>query len=274
MILQSCATGNPTNWRQKVRSLFVCILIVILFFLTVVVFTEQLPIVLRRILPDCSFQFHSGTEGDGQTVLRILGFMLMAVFVTWIGIRREGAMNLGLTLHGWQRSLVLIAVPYGMCVVVALIKPGSWWLEEIVVWVWLGLSVGLAEEVVFRGMIMHRLKSSGFSVSLAVTIQALLFSLIHIPSYRAHFWTAIPLAIFCGVSRQYSGSLVGPIILHGTRGLFLVGISDKRFINDIFFLWMTGLSVIWYIGFLVLEWKKRAELRSRNQSGQPTSHPS
>jgi membrane protease YdiL (CAAX protease family) len=218
-------------------------------------FHRNSALVLRHIIPDHSIHFNTATEVEGQTPVRILSFTLATVLVTWIGIRRIGYVNLGLTLHGWQRSLALIAVPYGLCVAVAIVKPGAWSLGDTVVLIWLGLSVATGEEVVFRGMIMHELNIAGFGIPLVVTTQALLFAIIHIPSYHMHFGTAIPLAIFCGVARQYSGSLEGPIILHGTRGLFLL--PDLRHggtvANKVNGTWMTALAVSWFICFLLFE---------------------
>ena len=253
--LSSFSSDNSGSRPQRVRALLKSIVIIVLYFLLLVLSTEILPSVSRYIIPDHIFQFHSGAEVEGQTVLRILSFTLVAALITWIGIRRIGYVNLGWTLHGWRRSLALIAVPYGMCVAVAIVKPGAWSLEDTVVLIWLGVSVATAEEVIFRGMIMNELRSAGFGIPLVMTIQALLFALIHIPSYHRYFWTAIPLAIFCGCARQYSGSLVGPIILHGTRGLFLL--PDLRHggavANKVNGLGMTALSAGWFIGFLIFE---------------------
>ena len=264
--LSSFSSDNPGSQSQRLRALLRSVVIVVLYFLTLVLFAEILPSVLRHIIPDPSIHFHTATEVEGQTPLRILSFTLVTALVTWIGIRRIGYVNLGLTLHGWRRSLALIATPYGLCVAVAIVKPGAWSLEDTLILIWLGVSVATGEEVIFRGMIMHELKSAGFGIPLVVTTQALLFAFIHIPSYHMHFWTAIPLAIFCGVARQYSGSLVGPIILHGTRGLFLL--PDLRHggivANKVNGIWMTTLSVVWFIGFLVFERFVRAGSRRPN----------
>ena len=265
-LLSSDNSGPKPQW---VCALLRSLLIIVLYFLTLVLFTEILPSLLRQIIPDHSFQFHTGAEVEGQTPLRILSFTLVTALVTWIGISRIGYVNLGLTLHGWRRSLALIAAPYGMCVAVAIVKPGAWSLEDTVVLIWLGVSVATGEEVIFRGMIMHELRRARLGIPLVVTLQALLFALIHIPSYHMHFWTAIPLAIFCGVARQYSGSLVGPIILHGTRGLFLL--PDLRHggtvANKVNGIWMTALSVVWFIGFLVFERYRKVRRRDSEPVG-------
>lgn len=230
------------------------------FFLILVTFTEVICSALRKAIPDHTF--HGNSEINGQTAIRLLCFTLSTAFVTWACIRIAGRMKLGLQLEGWRRSLALIALPYALCVAGAIFKPGSWPLEATLALLVLGLNAAIAEEVVFRGMIMHRLGMAGFSVMAVVTLQALFFGLVHFPSYRLHWWMALPLAIFCGVARQYSGSLVGPIMLHGTRGLFLASMSDKYLEYKIGSKWMTGLSVLWFMGLLAFEWHRKSRAKN------------
>ena len=246
-------------------ALLECSLTVVAFFFVLVVFTEMLPPALKRVVPDHTF--HGNAEIDGQSVLRLLGFTLGTALVTWAAIRLAGRVQLGLQLQGWRRSLALVALPYGLCVAGALLKPGSWPLEATLALLVLGLNAAIAEEVLFRGLIMHRLARAGFSTTAVLTLQALFFGLAHVPSYGPRWWTATPLAIFCGVARQYSGSLVGPIALHGTRVLFLVAISDEHLAKMITSRWIPGLSVLWYLGFVAIDWRRarrRREMEERS----------
>lgn len=256
------------SWPCRIRALFECALIVLVLFLVLATFTEAIPDVLRKIIPD--YTFHGNSEINGQTAIRLLCFAFCAALVTWICVRLTGRKALGLQLHGWQRSLALVALPYTLCVAGAIWKPGNWPLEATLALLVLGLSAATAEEVVFRGLMMRRLHIAGFSVTAVVTLQALFFALAHAGSYGVQWWKALPLAIFCGVARQYSGSLVGPIILHGTRGLFLLSMSDQPLANTLNLKCMTGLSVFWFVGFLVLEWRRKCQ--QPNTAPEPTAN--
>ncbi len=90
--------------------------------------------------------------------------------------------------------------------------------------VYMTFFVGLGEELLFRGIIMNDLKRL-FTWKSAILIQGFLFGVMHMT------WRSVPelgfttaAGVLLGYFYYRTGSLMGPIALHGVNNVVLVGV--------------------------------------------------
>jgi uncharacterized protein len=100
--------------------------------------------------------------------------------------------------------------------------PQTWF--ELIAWVFLSLTGGFCEEVIFRGYLMRQFSALSHSVAIGIVLQSLVFGLAH--GYQG--WKLMALialyGAFFGVLAQWRGSLRPGIIGHAlqdTAGGFL-----------------------------------------------------
>ena len=167
----------------------------------------------------------------------IITFLLLLFFLPyWFYIRWDVSSTwklLGITKHkllknffhfsqGILFSLVLII----LILVPLLQKNYIYWIGEfsssiLLNSILLGLGVGLAEEIIFRGWLLEELKFE-YGIKIAIALQAFVFSLVHNLSNET-FWNIIGLrlgffllGIFLSFVRiRYRGSLWNCIGIHG-----------------------------------------------------------
>ena len=93
---------------------------------------------------------------------------------------------------------------------------GTVW-EEICWWLLLFMTVGVGEEIIFRGIIFRQIDER-WNTWTALIVSALLFGFIHLPNNGATWWSSLAIAIeaglMLGAAYKWSGSLWLPIGIH------------------------------------------------------------
>lgn len=78
------------------------------------------------------------------------------------------------------------------------------------------LAVPISEELAFRGLLLSRGQTLGFSDTVVLTATSLAFSLMHVSSETGifSFFVTLPVAFCTGWLRLKSGAIFWPILLH------------------------------------------------------------
>jgi membrane protease YdiL (CAAX protease family) len=92
-------------------------------------------------------------------------------------------------------------------------------LPERVLWVGFALSVGICEEVVYRGYLMQQFKAFTASGLLAVVLQAAIYSSGHLLLPVQMVVAVALLGMLLGVIALWQRSLVPGMILHSSTGV-------------------------------------------------------
>lgn len=92
-----------------------------------------------------------------------------------------------------------------------------------------GLSAGICEEVVFRGVLMHAVEKQ-FGRTAAVLVPSLLFALLHLPGSGAGLWDGLLVVVAgTGVGILFSeaailsGSVFNGALMHGLWNVLMIG---------------------------------------------------
>ncbi len=91
----------------------------------------------------------------------------------------------------------------------------SWPQQWRAIMLFLGVAVG--EEIIFRG-VLFRMIDERWNTTVALTVSALLFGLMHLPNEGATWWSSLAIAIEAGLmlaaAYKWSGTLWVPIGIH------------------------------------------------------------
>ena len=101
-------------------------------------------------------------------------------------------------------------------------------------WIWMALEVGVTEEFLFRGLLQTRLKAWLNSAPMAIVLTAILFALVHVPSFYLRGGAAVakqaatlpqiialsigalgPIAILLGTLWERTRSFLLIVLVHG-----------------------------------------------------------
>jgi uncharacterized protein len=104
----------------------------------------------------------------------------------------------------------------------------------VAAWIWMTLEVGLTEEFFFRGLLQTRLKAWLNSAPMAIVLTAILFALVHVPSFYLRGGEAVakqaatlpqiialsigalgPIAILLGTLWERTRSFLLIVLVHG-----------------------------------------------------------
>lgn len=121
---------------------------------------------------------------------------------------------LGLIVGFVYMTLVVSAIVATGCATVYV--RGTLW-EEICWWLLLFMTVGVGEEIIFRGIIFRQIDER-WNTWTALIVSALLFGFMHLPNQGATWWSSLAIAIEAGLmlaaAYKWSGSLWLPIGIH------------------------------------------------------------
>ena len=135
-------------------------------------------------------------------------------------------------LFGAVSALAIFALCYGSVVYAfdgqafrhdmepfaGLMQSRTWWLVLIAA----GIGAPLAEECLFRGLLFGAFKSTPVGLAGAAVITAAMWALMH-ANYSVYGITAITLiGIYLAVIREKTGTLLAPIVCHGTYNSLIV----------------------------------------------------
>ena len=99
-----------------------------------------------------------------------------------------------------------------------LMKAQTWWLVLIAA----GIGAPIAEECLFRGLLFGTLKRTSLGIGGAAAVSAILWAVLH-ANYSIYGVTAITLiGIYLALVRERTGSLLTPIVCHGTYNSLIV----------------------------------------------------
>lgn len=126
---------------------------------------------------------------------------------------------------GWRVALIALAIEVGVLVAIFVDQPARIFepsLFNLVTSVETALEGGLVEETIFRGYIILRLASAGFSRTTQAVLSALLFSAIHISWSQAAldqgilmmlspFFGTFVLGVVLAIAFQLSGHRLMPV---------------------------------------------------------------
>ena len=180
---------------------------------------------------------HPFVEGNATGIVGI-AFLLL----TWAAIQRRGEhpSDYGLSLRGWPRELLDVAILAAVIFPAFFIGFRLWWKVETgldwdLPWPLWQLAathllvVALPEEFLYRGFVQQRLNRVltrrvtilGTKVGLAVLITAALFALGHfLTDMRVdRLATFFPALVF-GWLKERRGSIVGPVLFHASANVF------------------------------------------------------
>ena len=122
--------------------------------------------------------------------------------------------TLGLIVGFVYMTLVVSTIAATGCATVD-VRGTSW--EEIAYWLLVFLTVGVGEEIIFRGIIFRQIDER-WNTWTALIVSALLFGIIHLPNDGATWWSSLAIAIEAGLmlaaAYKWSGSLWLPIGIH------------------------------------------------------------
>ncbi|MCZ7396194.1 MAG: type II CAAX endopeptidase family protein [Candidatus Methanoperedens sp.] len=143
-----------------------------------------------------------------------------------LGFRSEGALKYALIGAA-------LAIPTGIIEYIILMPSPSFPSFEITILLrdalYMLLFVALAEELLFRGIIMNDLKKV-FGLRTAILAQSAMFGIMHM-TWRSSY--EIAFTFFAGVLLGYfyyrTRSLVGPIVMHGMNNIILVSLMPYIF---------------------------------------------
>ncbi|WP_442773652.1 CPBP family intramembrane glutamic endopeptidase [Lactococcus hircilactis] len=136
----------------------------------------------------------------------------------------------GLMWYTWLILVVLVMTELsGM-------KKASLSFSESALALVLALTIGCAEEFIFRGLILGKMVSSGSSVLVALYVSSVLFGAVHfINLLHNSFYNvglqvlyAIPLGAFLGLLYLKSNALIYPIVAHGLQDFAAFFISGGK----------------------------------------------
>lgn len=137
----------------------------------------------------------------GRFVYWIIGFLLFIVIIEW-GLYKFNLLEIDKWQHGFIPSLILI--------------PGAVLLAPI------------AEELIFRGMILNALVKRKLSVHLAIFLQAIFFVLLHNFTWQNTLSSNIGVvqslidATLFGYARYSTKSIYTPMAMHITGNMIAV----------------------------------------------------
>ena len=121
---------------------------------------------------------------------------------------------LGLIVGFVYMTLVVSAIVATGCATVYV--RGTLW-EEICWWLLLFMTVGVGEEIIFRGIIFRQIDER-WNTWTALIVSALLFGFMHLPNQGATWWSSLAIAIEAGLmlaaAYKWSGTLWLPIGIH------------------------------------------------------------
>jgi len=80
----------------------------------------------------------------------------------------------------------------------------------------------IAEELVVRGMVFSRLRKVGLPVLIVILLTAAGWALLHVDYSPAVIFIIFIEGVLLGAARQYTGSLVVPILMHVAWNLYAV----------------------------------------------------
>jgi membrane protease YdiL (CAAX protease family) len=158
----------------------------------------------------------------------------------WAGVRAQGGNLLAMAggrWRSWQQLGRDLAAALPFWVVWELVAYGAYWIlgpsqaktvfpliprtaAEALVWVFLSVTAGFCEELIFRGYLQRQLLAVSGNVVAAVLGQALVFGLVH--SYQG--WKAVTviaaLGVLYGTLAAARSNLRANIIAHAWSDLF------------------------------------------------------
>ncbi|OUJ70417.1 CPBP family intramembrane glutamic endopeptidase [Hymenobacter crusticola] len=85
-----------------------------------------------------------------------------------------------------------------------------------------GLVGPVAEELVVRGLVFSRLRQAGFAAIVVILLTAAGWSLLHLDYSPAVIFVIFIEGVLLGAARQYTGSLLVPILMHIAWNLYAV----------------------------------------------------
>ena len=122
--------------------------------------------------------------------------------------------TLGLIVGFVYMTLVVSTIAATGCATVD-VRGTSW--EEIAYWLLVFLTVGVGEEIIFRGIIFRQIDER-WNTWTALIVSALLFGFMHLPNDGATWWSSLAIAIEAGLmlaaAYKWSGTLWLPIGIH------------------------------------------------------------
>lgn len=209
---------------KRIRLTFVdIVLFVVLFMILLFLFAMPFAIAfpeLKTLAGGASFYLMMLNE-----VLMLASGLVSACMV--LGFRKLSFSNLGLSLKGWDRSLLngalfvvfLYAVGFGLSLLLGAVDVAGVFFSPISLLASLLLYflVAVTEEVIGRGFILGRMLDGGVDKFVALFISAVLFSLMHLfnPSFTfVPFLNIVLAGCFLGASYIYTRNLCFPIALH------------------------------------------------------------
>jgi len=172
--------------------------------------------------------------------LEVLALQVFWVGFVWLGVRRVTSLRalvdrspwsprgwlryLGIGLAGWIVYLALGAL------LSTLLRPSADALRglqamlphsraEKVLWVAFALAAGVGEEIVYRGYLLRQFRSFTGSAALAVILQALFYTSIHLILPAWMLPGILLLGLLLGVIAVWQKSLVPGMVLHTCVGL-------------------------------------------------------
>lgn len=162
-----------------------------------------------------------------KMALYIAGSGMMIFMYTLVVGKFESRRTDELSLHdapSWTLRGLVVGMLYFVVVGALLailgmyhVKGVDFDLTGMLEWLMLFLSVGVGEELVFRG-IVFRLLAERWNVAVALVISSLIFGFVHLSNEDATVWSSIAIAIEAGLvlgaAYAVSGNLWFPIGIH------------------------------------------------------------
>jgi uncharacterized protein len=200
--------------------------------------STELAVFLLLIAPSLVFSFFVVKEGSlgfvptaFATILRDLGLVCLILFFVWRS--GEPVVDIGWTPRNWLREILLGAllfVPffYGAAVVgsgltyiglsspktpLPSLVPGRSLSQSVLAFVLVAI-VALAEETIFRGYLILRLRAVSGSSLAAVLLSAVIFSFGHGYEGSAGVVTVGIMGLAFALVYVWRQSLVAPIVMH------------------------------------------------------------
>jgi membrane protease YdiL (CAAX protease family) len=198
----------------------------------------EMAVFLFLITPSLLFSFFVVTQGSlnfvltaVSTILRDLALVCLILFLVWRN--GEPLLSIGWTFTGWWREAILGLVLFGPLFSSAamvetglhqlgLSAPKTPWpslvpgrnIAQSVLALVLVAIVALAEETIFRGYLILRLRAVTGSSAAAVLLSAVIFSFGHGYEGSAGVVTVGLMGLVFGLVYVWRGSLVAPIVMH------------------------------------------------------------
>jgi len=179
-------------------------------------------LVYAKLFENGSRKFYFLRRKASLVIVLIGGFamILLLPFVNWLG-DINAAMSLPSSMKGLEEWMK-IAESSAEAMILAFVSETQWHVLIVNLFM-IAIIPAIGEELIFRGIIMRKLKDWFGNVHVAVIVSAIIFSAFHMQFYG--FLPRMFLGIVLGYMFVWSGSLWLPMFAHFVNNGFAVVIA-------------------------------------------------